>query len=164
MSLQSSGLYFIFWSAYEDADDTKKQDRIYPLYVGITGRTFKERFEKHIDRDSGVIYKITNHQWPKKGEIASSQVIAYLVNMPLPVAKFFESVFLSAFNFPMNVVENGGMRGGIQITKSETVEVGFSLMQEHYEIAKSQLDKSVEYIFEKGYTYNLKYYNFKYSQ
>jgi hypothetical protein len=165
LSLQHRGLYFIFWSAYEDADDIEKQDQIYPLYVGITGRTFKQRFEEHIKKKTGVIYKINKHQWPKKGGMANLQVIAYVVNMPLPVAKFFESVFLGSFNFPMNVEENGGMRDEIQITKSETVQDGFSLMQEHYGIIKSELDDSGKYISINNIKLDtLEYYNFKYSQ
>jgi hypothetical protein len=85
--------------------------------------------------------------------------------MPLPVAKFFESVFLSAFNFPMNVEENGGMRGGIQITTSETVEDGFNRMQEHYQSIKLELDDSGKYISINNIKLDtLEYYNFKYSQ
>ena len=136
-ALNGNGLYFIFWSAYANADDIKKQDQIYPLYIGITGRTFKQRLLEHIDH--GVVDKITSGDWPTEKGIVNLKPIVYVVNIPLPVAKFLESVFLSAFDFPMNVEENNKMRGGMQIKKSESVENGYSYFLQHYEIIMSSL-------------------------
>ena len=135
-TLEGNGLYFLFWSAYKNADDIGKQDQIYPLYVGITGRTFKKRFKEHIK--DGVVDKIRSGQWPKeKGIVDLPLIVAYVVDMPLPVAKFFESVFLYSFDFAMNVEENGEERAGIQIQKTQTVDIGYSHFKDGYDYIKS---------------------------
>ena len=141
-TLTSHGLYFFFWSAYKDANNVNKQDQIYPLYVGITGRTFKQRFKEHI-RD-GVVNKITSGQWPKQKGITNLRLIVYAVDMPLPVAKFFESVFLYAFDFAMNSDENEGERQGIQITESLSVSDGYDTFKEGYEYIMTSFTDHME--------------------
>ena len=72
---EGAGLYFLFWSAYDNPDNIEKQDQIYPLYVGITGRSFGIRFKEHITR--GVVSQITSGKWPKEGGIRNLNIIAY---------------------------------------------------------------------------------------
>ncbi len=159
--LEGEGLYFLFWSAYPGADDYQYQDKIYPLYVGITGRSFKQRFKEHIK--DGVVHKIRNGLWPKeKGITNLPLIVAYVVNMPLPVAKFFESVFLYSFDFAMNVEENRKERDTFQFQHNWKVEDGISRFQNGYQYIKTwlnELDKMVpEEIMKENY--NKSDYNF----
>jgi hypothetical protein len=137
--LDGKGLYFLFWSTHNNADDIDVQTEIYPLYVGVTGRTFQQRFEEHESKKDGVVYKIKKREWPNADEPIQSDlrmVVAYVVEMPLPVAKCFESMFLSLFDFAMNVQENGEERQGIQITETQTVQDGYSKFKEKYDEIK----------------------------
>ena len=159
--LEGNGLYFLFWSDYPNADDDKHQDQIYPLYVGITGRSFKQRFKEHIK--DGVVHKIRNGLWPKaQGVVNLPLIVAYVVDMPLPVAKFFESVFLYSFDFAMNVEENGKKRDTLQFQHKWKVEDGISRFQNGYQYIKTwfnDIDKMVPSVnMEK--TYNIFNYNF----
>ena len=126
-AFDKKGVYFIFWTSLANYDDSDNQDQIYPVYVGITGRTFAERFTQHINKDTGVIYRIKNTLWPTTGNIHGlSKVIVYLINVPLPVAKFLESTFLAAFDFAMNTEENQGLRTGLEQDDAEKVLDGHS--------------------------------------
>ncbi|CAB4039496.1 Hypothetical predicted protein [Paramuricea clavata] len=137
----AKGLYFFFWSVYKDvghADDIKKQSEIYPLYVGITGRTFRERFKEHINYDNGVVNKIsTSKEWPTEGMKNLPLIVAYVLDIQLPVAKFYESVFLNSFNFAMNRAENEGRRPGIEVTTPQSVDKGYEHFIKGYEITMS---------------------------
>ena len=135
----SNGLYFLFWSDSKYPNGITQQYKIFPLYVGITGRTFTKRFQEHIKNENGVINDIIEGYWPWEKQQKPEKVVAYVVNLPIPVAKFFESVFLSSFDFPMNKEENNGMRGGFQKTKSKSVEDGYNHFMEKYEKVKKSL-------------------------
>lgn len=67
-TLNGKGVYFIFWSEHGNYGDGNNQNGIYPLYVGITGNSFKVRLRQHqTDREAGVIYKVLNNIWPTEG-------------------------------------------------------------------------------------------------
>lgn len=76
-----SGMYIIW------------DEELLPVYIGITGRTFADRFQEHIN--SGKI---------------TTKMFASMIQMKLPVAKFLESTFLTAFNFARNEQENDKVR------------------------------------------------------
>ena len=125
-AFDKKGVYFIFWTSLANYDDSDNQDQIYPVYVGITGRTFAQRFTEHINRDTGVIHRIKNTLWPTTGNIHGlTKVIVYLIDVPLPVAKFLESTFLAAFDFAMNTEENQGLRTGLEQDDAEEARAGY---------------------------------------
>ena len=85
----------------------------YPFYVGVAGRTFRQRFIEH--QNSGFIhwYNLACSGFPQK--VPYHQRHQYPLNaicVPLsyPVAKFIESVFLSHFEFYLNTEENGSIK------------------------------------------------------
>ena len=159
---KANGLYFFFWSVDGNANDIKKQSGIYPLYVGITGRTFRERFNEHIKNDNGVVNKITSKEWPTEGMTNLPLIVAYVVQIPLPVAKFYESVFLNSFNFAMNRAENEGRRSGIEVTIQRSVDDGYKHFIKGYDITMSyfkDLDDKVQNMNKKDNGKNN--YNFK---
>jgi hypothetical protein len=137
--LQRNGLYFLFL-AYDGQNSLSK---IYPLYVGITGVSFKHRFSMHIQKHSGVVYKIRQRIWPRPPLVAfPPRIVAYLVDIPRHVAAFYESLFLSLFDFAMNREENGGIRDQLQINKRpKTVKDGYTYFLERYNKLKAILEK-----------------------
>lgn len=83
----------------------------YPIYVGITGRNFRQRFKEHHDNQTGVIYKCNNGEFPKNQPPVRLPLIALVVPIHYPMqSKLMESVFLEAFNFCLNTEENGDIR------------------------------------------------------
>ena len=100
-----------------------QRDSYIPIYIGITSRSFKQRFAEH--KRDGVIQKYNDrtqqnpdpylvtdanlplHHW-------SLAVAEFEVGTPM-VAKMYESIFLAAFNFPLNTEENGGARPDIRL-------------------------------------------------
>ena len=157
-----NGLYFIFSSTNIDPNDIDHQDKIYPLYVGITGRNFAKRFTEHIKKKDGLVQKMNEEM--DKPVPTVQELIAYVVDIPLPVAKFFESVFLSAFDFLMNVQENNQIRKKIQVTKSELVENGYKYFLVHHSNIKASLTDA-EYLISENSVTKVKSeeprYNFK---
>ena len=136
------GLYFIF------GRQDKKEDQNYPLYIGQTGNTFEQRIEDHIENWlENPMYMDTEKQSDGKTDIMLTP-IAYLVNMPLPVAKFFESVFLSTFDFPKNNQENNGVREEIWIRHSQSVAAGRELFLKNVERIISNLVQHVNSIYQ----------------
>ena len=91
MAFNAKGMYVIW---YEDFFKL-----LYPMYVGITSRTFSKRFTEHIN--SGKI---------NYNKITQKKVFASVMSMDLPLAKFLESTLLVAFNFALNKQENDGER------------------------------------------------------
>ena len=121
-NFNGKGMYFIF--GYTDNKyNPFNQHHVYPLYIGITGVKFKKRFSKHTKK---WLKETMIFNWLNGGNTGTVKLkpIAYLVNMPLPVAKFFESVFLSAFDFPVNKEENNGARKTINTQESKPFEDG----------------------------------------
>ncbi|OWF36057.1 hypothetical protein KP79_PYT06533 [Mizuhopecten yessoensis] len=84
----------------------------YPIYAGITRRSFRQRFKEH-DSPGGVIYKVANGEFPKN--FRNLSLHAYLVNFPAVTSKFIESVLLEAFDFCLNTDENVGIRDNLDI-------------------------------------------------
>lgn len=115
----------------------------YPIYVGVTGRSFRTRFLEH--RNGGIIhlYNQANGGFPQN--IPFQQRHQYPLNVicvPLsfPVAKFIESVFLVNFDFCLNREENGNVRINIDLHQQYDVHesrpefhIGFSNLKEELE-------------------------------
>ena len=115
-SRDGKGVYVFF------ANDAR--DSFIPIYIGITSRNFQERFAEH--RRNGVIQKYSDRegknpdlylvndfgkQLPPNWSLA---VAEFKVDTPM-VAKMYESIFLTAFNFPLNTEENEGARPDIRL-------------------------------------------------
>ena len=97
---KESGLYIFY------LDDGKIQ---YPIYVGITGRNFRQRFNEHYT--NGVIHEYVNGNFPTN----VPPIRLPLKVMCIPIshqmqAKLMESVFLATFDFCLNKEENGNVR------------------------------------------------------
>ena len=136
---KGNGLYFIFGYKYIDYN--------YPLYIGITGRTFRQRLKEHTWLKNPIKWIKTRNQWNRESRV-KIKLIAYLVNMPLPVAKFFESVFLSAFDFPENDQENNGVRTTINALASKSVEDGRTHFLEKLSPILPNLEKHINLIYQ----------------
>jgi hypothetical protein len=132
---KKTGLYFLFvsFNRRQDVNNDKKQDQIYPYYVGITGQYFTQRFNEHRTNPGGVLKEL-------KSKLV---IVAYFVIMPLPVAKLYESLFLSLFDFPRNVEENGGSRVEVDIETPESVSKGITHFKKGYNRIKKYF-KDVE--------------------
>lgn len=80
--------------------------RRYPVYLGKTDTSFRTRFSQHDVINQymhGDIDKLF-HDVNKDGEVCLGAMLIYL---PLPmVIKLAESLFLCAFNFALNGMEN----------------------------------------------------------
>ena len=87
-------------------------DRYCPIYVGMTGRTFRKRFQEHAA--NGVIADFFT-----PGRIMPTNPCNLYVagfNFNAPAAKLLESIFLSAFDFARNTEENGAARNNVTLT------------------------------------------------
>lgn len=83
----------------------------YPIYVGITSRNFRVRFKEHLSRPAGVIYQWMNRHFPLNDYTRVLPLQAILIPNIYPIeAKMMESVLLEAFDFCLNVGENGQSR------------------------------------------------------
>ena len=99
------GVYFICCS-------TVKND-IYPVYVGVTSQSFKDRLTGHKGK-GGVLSDIHCNKW----ELGfCDDFLLYVKAADPPAAKFLESTFLAAFDFARNKAENGEKRE--ELVKSE---------------------------------------------
>ena len=109
-----------------------------PEYIGITGRNFKERISRHMT--SGIANKI-------RKRIEKPDVIVSTIPMDLPVAKFFESVFLEAFDFRMNTEENGQIRKNYDFKgRAKYPAEGFRVFKIKYDRAFSKMQSLHERI------------------
>ena len=164
--MSHSGLYFFFLSTHNDdsdVNDINKQGNIYPFYVGKTDETFQRRFTRHSNDPAGILYKIRkNGLKTNTGHLNSPRIVAYVIDMPLPVAKFFESLFLSLFDFAMNKEENGGEHElQLQSTNPKTVQDGREYFAVGYNKIKTNLENTISLVVTKEWEANLMpYYNF----
>jgi hypothetical protein len=164
--LSHSGLYFFFLSTHNDdrdVNDIKKQGNIYPFYVGITDESFQRRFTRHSNERGGILYKIRKNGWGTDTRHPNSpRIVAYVIDMPLPVAKFFESLFLSLFDFALNTEENGEVRKQLQSTNPKTVQDGREYFAGGYNKIKTNLVNTISLAVTEKWKANLMpNYNFK---
>jgi len=80
----------------------------YPIYVGVTGRSFYERFYEHATTATGQIKKVWDGNYPQN--VHGYQLYVWTLSASHISAKYLESVFLEAWNFPLNKSENGAER------------------------------------------------------
>lgn len=89
----------------------------YPVYFGKTETGFKTRFADHQNNKDGVIYRYLNKPFPtfpKDVKEQELQLEVVLVTMSTPfIIKLAESLFLCAFDFALNKMENGKERDKI---------------------------------------------------
>lgn len=86
----------------------------YPIYIGITGRNFRKRFQEHLV--DGVIDKWCNGQFPINDPPIRLPLKAILVPIGYNMqAKLMESVFLKAFDFCLNSQENYVVRTELDV-------------------------------------------------
>ena len=93
--LEKKGIYFLWCK--------ENGNFLVPVYVGITGVTFSDRFADHKQ-----INRILNGNCPTT--MKERKVYVMIKEMQLPVAKFLESTLLYAFNFALNKHENDQRR------------------------------------------------------
>ena len=77
------------------------------MYVGKTGQDFDTRLKQH-RKPRGVLAEISRIQWQAD---FCEKFVVYVKDLDITSAKFFESVFLAAFNFARNKEENNEKRG-----------------------------------------------------
>jgi hypothetical protein len=143
-----NGLYFLFLPVQGnlnglDINDIHRQNHIIPFYVGITGDSFRGRFDGH----HNSLQKFS------KG----TAIVGYFVVMPLHVAKFYESLFLSLFDFAKNIAENNKERNIDQRTTfRQSVANGISIFKKRYDSTKRyfmDIEQIISWV--AGHTYNL---------
>ena len=84
----------------------------YPIYIGITGRNFRQRLLEHYA--NGVIDRYVNGNFPRNVPPIRLPLKVMCVPVQYPMqAKLMESVFLNSFDFCLNIQENGGIRDTI---------------------------------------------------
>ena len=130
-----NGLYIFFLQ-------TLKFKIKYPVYVGFTGTSFKERFRGH-----NVIKTIlTNKTFPQEmPHLFQLKVTCLPLENPM-VAKLIESVFLASFDFCLNKSENGDVR--LKIDTNEKYPVAIS-KKRFDKVFKKALDE-IKLIYEAG--------------
>ena len=93
---QEKGLYIFF---------IEKGATKYPIYVGVTSRNFRERFQDHQSR--GVIKRImTDQTFPQSALRPFNLKVMCLPLEHQMIAKLMESIFLASFDFCLNDSEN----------------------------------------------------------
>ena len=92
--------------------------RRYPIYVGMTSRTFKQRFTEH--QQSKVInYYNQNPGFPENipFQVRNHYPLKVICVQSSPVvAKFVESALLDHFDFCLNAAENNNIRVDIALS------------------------------------------------
>ena len=89
---KEGGVYLIY---------LQKDGKKYPVYIGFTSRTFRGRLREHASTPAGVIDCLLSEAQPKRFEIRTISV-----SLDYIAAKMLESIFLQAFDFPLNKSEN----------------------------------------------------------
>lgn len=100
----------------------------YPIYVGITRRTFRQRFVEHLSYNTGVIHKFLTRSFPQSIQpppSPGSQLLLKVKCIPLanPIqAKLMDSVILATFDFCLNTEENGNPRANIDARRRFAIQ------------------------------------------
>ena len=116
--IHQQGIYIFF---------IERGGRNYPIYIGITRRSFAERFTEHRNLNNGVIHQVVTGRFPQNLQANQRHQLTLKVKciaLDYPViAKLMESVFLAAFDFCLNKEENGGaIRANIDFSSQFSVE------------------------------------------
>ena len=121
-STMAGGLYMFFVMPQDS-----QEERYCPIYVGYTSRTFRQRCREHAD--NGVIRKFFDGQL--RTTVKGVQKACYLYvsefQCDAPAAKLLESVFLNAFNFALNVEENGAARVTVELSEDNPLEKSYEV-------------------------------------
>ena len=121
-STMAGGLYMFFVMP-----QGSQEERYCPIYVGYTSRTFRKRFREHAD--NGVIRKFFDGQL--RTTVKGAQKACYLYvsefQCDAPAAKLLESVFLKAFNFALNVEENGAARDTVEVAEDNQLGTSYEV-------------------------------------
>ena len=121
-STMAGGLYMFFVMP-----QGSQEERYCPIYVGYTSRTFRQRFREHAD--NGVIRKFFDGQL--RTTVKGAQKACYLYvsefQYDAPAAKLLESVFLNAFDFALNVEENGAARDTVELAEDNPLETSYEV-------------------------------------
>ena len=94
--------------------------RKYPIYVGMTSRTFRQRFMEHLNAKVIHYYNQNNPGFPENipFQARSHYPLKVICVQSSPViAKFVESALLDHFDFCLNVVENNNIRVNIDLSQ-----------------------------------------------
>ena len=76
----------------------------YPIYIGIAGRNFRQRFREHYT--NGVMNSYINGDFPKNyATRLPLKVMCVPIQYPMQ-SKLMESVFLQCYDFCLNIQEN----------------------------------------------------------
>ena len=90
------GLY-IFYMKPDSESDLR-----YPVYVGVTKQSFKERFERHAKH--GVIHEVWNGRFPR--DVGGLGLYAYCTHYHGESAKRIKSILLDTFDFALKKGRN----------------------------------------------------------
>ena len=102
----TKGLYVFYMK------NNPESDIRYPIYVGVTGRSFSKRFYEHAT--TGQIKKVWDHVYPNN--VHGYDIYAWTLDISHVAAKYLESVLLEVWDFPLNKSENGDERGNLDIS------------------------------------------------
>ena len=118
---ENKGVYII--SAKGSSSNGQRQWSI-PIYIGITKRSFLQRIREHIEK--GVIQKVLHGEvhfleayHPRRQAVVNHLQVAMFQGLRPMIAKLYESIFLDAFNFPLNALENGEVRSDIMVFNNQ---------------------------------------------
>lgn len=94
---------------------SNKTEKEYPVYFGKTETSFRARIASHRQKTDGVINRYETNQFPTfppKKEREQNLILQFvLVPLSPPfIIKLAESLFLCAFDFALNKMENGNER------------------------------------------------------
>jgi hypothetical protein len=117
---ENEGVYII--SAKGDSNGQRQWS--IPIYIGITKRSFLQRIKEHIEK--GVIQKVLHGEVhfleayrPRRQAVVNHLQVAMFPGLRPMIAKLYESIFLDAFNFPLNAQENGEVRSDIMVFNNQ---------------------------------------------
>lgn len=138
----SPGLYMFFVKP-------KGTEGIYsPAYVGYTGKSFNVRFKGHA-RDHNLISWFLKEQ-----ETSTTKCKLFVSEFPCRpmIAKLLESIFLEAFDFAFNRMENGEVRDTEDLytynkQKDLTLQEGKKEFQKVFGKVKGDLDAIETFIY-----------------
>lgn len=97
---ENKGLYLFYYDTKEN-----KKEKIFPIYIGSTGGTFRRTLRDHYEKEGGVIRTILEGKFPanKRETFPIDKLKVKMVDLPKETeAKMFERAMLETFYFALN--------------------------------------------------------------
>jgi hypothetical protein len=109
---ENKGLY-LFYYATKEGEGKNKKDKIFPIYIGTSGGTFRRTLRDHYEKEGGVIRTILEGKFPanKRETFPIDKLKVKMVDLPKETeAKMFERAMLETFYFALNDQETRSTR------------------------------------------------------